>query len=116
MTMAKRQLGLTCACCLRPFRGSLARRTEDGFVHATGCPPLRQKLRKADAAARLEDLEWMAAGGEGTEGAARRLGVGLDALDRWCYRNARDVWRRLRENDPRDHNRRTTWADERVSA
>ena len=51
------------------------------------------------AAERREDLDWMARAGETTEGAARRLGVSLDGLERWCLKWARDEWRRLRIND-----------------
>lgn len=50
-------------------------------------------------AARAEDLEWMAAGGETVEGAARRLGVTESALGHWCRRNERpDLWTRLLGN------------------
>lgn len=30
--------GLTCATCLEPFAGRLARRTRRGYVHSTRCP------------------------------------------------------------------------------
>lgn len=58
-----------------------------------------------DVTHRAEDLDWMAAAGEGTEGAAKRLGVSPDSLERWCQRNGHaDIWRRLVCNGPRDWN------------
>lgn len=51
------------------------------------------------AAERREDLDWMARTGETTEGAAHRLGISTEALERWCLKHAHDTWRRLRAND-----------------
>lgn len=51
------------------------------------------------AAERREDLAWMAATGETTEGAAARLGITADALERWCLKHAHQTWRALRAND-----------------
>lgn len=46
---------------------------------------------------RLEDLRWMVETGECATGAARRLGISLVALEKWCANNnARAEWRRLR--------------------
>lgn len=50
-------------------------------------------------AARAEDLDWMARTGETTTGAARRLGLRLEALEKWCDRHQRrDLWNRLQAN------------------
>lgn len=51
--------------------------------------------------ARNEDLDWMATTGETTEGAAKRLAITLDALEKWCARNNRPVWHRLLANTHR---------------
>ena len=51
------------------------------------------------AADRREDLDWMARAGETTEGAARRIGLSTESLERWCLKHAQDQWRRLRAND-----------------
>ena len=58
----------------------------------------------ARRAARLEDLTWMAETGESASGAAHRLGLNRDALEKWCANNATDLWRQLMANEPRDHN------------
>lgn len=59
------------------------------------CPRSR---RIAD---RLEDLMWMAETGESASGAARRLDISLDALDKWCRNNdAVNLWHRLRSHEP----------------
>lgn len=56
---------------------------------------------RIDNDARAEDLEWMAATGESTAGAAKRLGITSVALERWCCRVGRyDLWTKLREHDP----------------
>ena len=52
-------------------------------------------------AERLEDLAWLADTGENAVGAARRLGVSHDALDRWCRRHCFDLWQQLRARDPK---------------
>lgn len=50
--------------------------------------------------ARAEDLDWMVRTGETTEGAAGRIGISWDGLQRWCQREARtDLWRGLRTNE-----------------
>lgn len=58
--------------------------------------------------ARLEDLTFMADTGETPEGAARRLGVRADSLDKWCDRNAPALWDRLQANTRRQHLRTGT--------
>lgn len=60
---------------------------------------------KLNHAARNEDIRWLAATGEGTEGAARRLGIGLAALEKYCRDNGlHEEWRRLAASGPRDWN------------
>jgi hypothetical protein len=49
-------------------------------------------------AARLEDLTFMADHGETHIGAAERIGMTVDALDRWCHRHDAKVWNRLVAN------------------
>lgn len=50
--------------------------------------------------ARAEDLAWMARWGETPHGAAERLGISRDALEKWCERQERgDLWRRLVANE-----------------
>lgn len=57
--------------------------------------------RLAIRAARIEDIEWMAATGETVDGAARRLGIKRDALDRFLdVVERRDLWRALVRNTP----------------
>lgn len=53
---------------------------------------------------RLEDLAWMVETGETSEGAARRLGLTQNALEKWATANAPDLMRQLRARDvlPRD--------------
>ena len=51
------------------------------------------------AAERAEDLAWMARTGETTEGAATRIGLSVESLERWCDKNARETWHQLRTND-----------------
>ena len=53
---------------------------------------------------RLEDLAFMAAMGETSERAAERLGIRLDALEKWTRTHGADaqaVWAHLRRNDYR---------------
>ena len=50
--------------------------------------------------ARIEDLAWMVECGENAEGAARRLGLTRNALERWCGNHAPDLWRRLCSREP----------------
>lgn len=48
---------------------------------------------------RAEDLAWMARWGETFAGAARRLGISVDALEKWCDRNNTAVRNQLRANE-----------------
>lgn len=50
--------------------------------------------------ARIEDLLWMAETGEHAEGAARRLGIGYDALERFARRHTPDTWAVLLARKP----------------
>lgn len=51
-------------------------------------------------ARRLEDLQFMAATGETATGAATRLGISLDALEKWCDRHGhRTLLNQLIAND-----------------
>lgn len=63
----------------------------------TKAPPVK---RDDLVAQRIEDLEWFVATGESAQGAARRLGVSHDSLDRWCRRHAWELWQQLRTRDP----------------
>lgn len=69
----------------------------------------RARLAQAaeDKAARLEDLTWMAATGEGLHNAAHRLNISTSALEKWLYRHAPALLHRLQEQDYRDHNAAT---------
>lgn len=52
-------------------------------------------------ASRLEDLTWMADTGESAVGAAARLGITRDALEKWCHNNDHDeLYARLHRRDP----------------
>lgn len=52
-----------------------------------------------DRTARAEDLAWMAETGETIPGAAHRLGISTDALEKWCDHNGhRDLFRQLQRN------------------
>lgn len=48
---------------------------------------------------RSEDLHWMADWYETPREAARRLGLSLNALNRWCQRYDPEVMERLRHNE-----------------
>ena len=50
-------------------------------------------------AERLEDLAWMVETGETVEGAAHRLGLSQNALEKFAGANAPDLLRKLRERD-----------------
>jgi transposase len=50
---------------------------------------------------RSEDLAWMAGWHTTPREAARRLGISLDSLNRWCARNDPEVLERLRLNEAR---------------
>lgn len=57
---------------------------------------------EAAKAARMEDLEHMAASGVSTHEAARRLGMSIAGLEKWLERQGRsDLYARMK---PRDHN------------
>ena len=56
----------------------------------------RSEKRRAE---RLEDLAWMVETGETVEGAARRLGLSQNALEKFAGANAPDLLRKLRERD-----------------
>lgn len=55
--------------------------------------------------ARLEDVRWMAETGECLDGAARRLGLSVNTLERFLWRNDAACLRLLLSRQPRDHNR-----------
>ena len=59
------------------------------------------QIAKAEARRqeRLEDLAWMVETGETIEGAARRLGLSQNALEKWTAENAPGLLRKLRERD-----------------
>jgi hypothetical protein len=61
------------------------------------CPrACNNRRRTAETnAARYENLAWMAESGESAEWAAHRLGISVDALERWCQRHAPELWQRL---------------------
>ena len=48
---------------------------------------------------RFEDLAWMVETGETIEGAARRLGLSPNALEKFAVEHAPDLLRKLRERD-----------------
>lgn len=48
---------------------------------------------------RLEDLRWLVETGENSPGAAKRLGITLTALEKWCRNHAPEEWRKLRSRD-----------------
>lgn len=58
-----------------------------------------------DAATRGEDIEWLAETGECASGAAQRLGLTYDALEKWASKHTPAAWQRLLAREPRDHNR-----------
>lgn len=56
-------------------------------------------IRKVDHAARTEDIRWLARTGEGVEGAARRLGIGVSGLEMYCRKHGLvEEWRALVSN------------------
>jgi hypothetical protein len=60
-----------------------------------------RKLRPVTTPWALEDVEWMARGGESLQGAATRLGIKPDALERLLRLHERaDLLRDLRSRDP----------------
>jgi len=65
-----------------------------------------REAQAAELAARLEDARWMAATGECLDGAARRLGMKPNSLERWLERNGhKALLSTLVARQPRDHNR-----------
>lgn len=60
---------------------------------------------EASTAARLEDCRWMAATGECLSGAASRLGLKTNTLEKWLLANDRATFSALLAREPRDHNR-----------
>lgn len=58
-----------------------------------------------DHAARGEDVRWLAQTGESASGAAARIGISYDALEKWCRAHDRESWQLLYANEPRDHNK-----------
>jgi hypothetical protein len=52
------------------------------------------------AEARAEDLAWMADTGETVTGAAKRLGISVETLEKWCARHGQmAVYRRLASHE-----------------
>lgn len=50
---------------------------------------------------RSEDLAWMADHFETPKEAARRIGISLGGLEKWCHQHDPEVLERLRENERR---------------
>lgn len=69
--------------------------------------PRGRNQHNLDPATRLEDLAWMADTGESAVGAAERLGVEHEALEKWLRRHDLGLWHRLAARDPVDANYRT---------
>ena len=66
---------------------------------ANNRPPKHATRRRENLAwkqqitlARIEDLAFMADTGETREGAAMRLGVTLESLDKWARKHAAETW------------------------
>lgn len=59
----------------------------------------QHRRRTREINARLEDLAYMANMGETSEGAAKRLGLTYQSLERWAAKYARTQWHQLRFND-----------------
>lgn len=74
-TAAATPPGLTCSSCHGPLYPQLARRSEAGWVHADSRTCARHH--------RAEDLRWMAETGESLTGAAKRIGMSRESLERW---------------------------------
>lgn len=62
--------------------------------------PIRRKYGKPWTEGRHEDLAWLVETGENASGAARRFGLTYNALEKWCLRNAPEVWRVLVSREP----------------
>lgn len=80
-----------CPKCGRDLYPATARPSDDGWECAdrTSCGNVARAASKR--AARLEDVQWMAETGECLSGAARRLGLAPDVLDRWLWRHAPEL-------------------------
>jgi hypothetical protein len=59
---------------------------------------------RAVTANRHEDLTWMYETGECARGAAERLGISFDQLDKWARRNGVSFWGQMLARNPRDWN------------
>jgi len=55
-----------------------------------------------DQRIRAENIHWFAITGESATGAARRLDITRDALEKWSSRHAPEDWRRLAAREPGD--------------
>ena len=86
-----------CGCDLYPHT---ARPTDAGWVCANRLSCGNAAKAAARRAARLEDVQWMAETGESLSGAARRLGLAPDVLDRWLYRWAPELHPILARREP----------------
>lgn len=71
--------GLTCADCRTLLYPYTAKRTDRGWVHARPIVCHHAKIRVE----RTEDVRWMVETGECLSGAAQRLGLTVNALDKW---------------------------------
>lgn len=74
-----------------------------------------RKALTPELAARLEDARWMARTGENLEGAARRLGLKPNTLEKWLARHDKAALSALIARMPRDHNRVADAQDRRPS-
>lgn len=54
---------------------------------------------RVDHVARAEDVRWLADHGECATGAAVRMGLTYDALEKWSRRHQPVAWSRLLENE-----------------
>lgn len=62
-------------------------------------------ITRAQSEARLEDARFMAETGECLDGAARRLGLKVNTLEKFLWNNDRACLSTLMAHRPRDHNR-----------
>ena len=89
-----------CPKCGRDLYPHTARPSGDGWACANARTCAATARAAAHRQARLEDLQWMAETGENLLGAARRLGLSPEVLDRWLYRNAPQLRPALVRHDP----------------
>lgn len=89
-----------CPRCGRDLYPHTARPTDAGWVCANrlSCGNAAKAAARRDA--RIEDVQWMADTGETLSGAARRLGLSVDAFERWLHRNAPELRRPLARREP----------------